>query len=81
MFKNLLDGSSGLFGPRPFHSFKMSDFPNCEIMQNNMFESDFGFFLIFLKYPGVSKDPKINNISVGARGHVRKSLNHRNEGL
>ena len=42
-----------------------------------MFQTCFGNFLDFLKYPGVSKD----RVGLGNQGHVPKSRNRRNERL
>ena len=44
--------------------------------KNRTFENELGFFLDYLRSPGVSKN-KI--IGFGANGHVQKSWNHENE--
>ena len=51
----------------------ISDFRNFEI------ETIFFKNGIFLRFEGVLVSPKIDNIGFGARGHVQKSRNHKDE--
>ena len=69
--KILVDGTAGLIGTRLFEMFKLLDFQNPEIHKNTIFD-------LFL---GVLVSPKMKIVGFGARGHVQKSRNHRNEGF
>ena len=67
----------GVFRRPSFRKFvKILEFHNSEIYKNSTSPKWFCIFLILLRYPGV---PKNRNNCFGGRGHVRKSLNHRNE--
>ena len=56
IFKILWDGSSDCFGSRLFQEWQQLDFQDCEIYKNNMFLKCFGVFMIFFRYPSVSKN-------------------------
>ena len=75
IYEMLLDGSSGFVGP-VFSKFdKVLGLPIFDIY-NNICKRAPGIYSIVF---GVLVSQKINNIGFGARGHVRKSRNHRND--
>ena len=56
IFKEILDGSSGLFGPRLFQKSQTFDLQHFEIAKKNSFESDSALSMSYLGIFGVSKD-------------------------
>ena len=69
IFKNLLDGSSGLFGPRLFHCpFQSFDFHLLNFQKYYFWQLLFSHIIY-----GILVPPKMNNIGLGSHGHVRKS--------
>ena len=69
------DESSGLFGARRFQ--KIKDFQHLDIYKNNISKLFWDSSIILC----ILGSPKINIIGFGAQGHVKKSRNHRNEGV
>ena len=76
LLKILLNDLHHLSAPGFRKHIKVLRFQNVEIYKTNNFHKCSRNFLILL---GGLVSPKINNIGVGARGHVQKSLNHRND--
>ena len=68
IFKNVLDGSSGCFGPRLFKIFKMFDFYNLNISKNIISQKGFVFSWIILSNLVY---PELDIIGFGSHGDVR----------
>ena len=76
---NLVDESSGLFGPISGQNIDALHFQNCELYKTNNSEKVSGFLELF-KVSWVSKDE--NKWFLGSvGGHGQKSRNHANEGF
>ena len=73
VFKNLWDGSSGLFGPRLFHHVQKTMSEHLILSETILSERLRVFSWIIW---GVLVSPKRNIFGLGSHGHVRKSENH-----
>ena len=74
VYKVLLNGSSGLFGPCLFENCQQMGFRNFETYNNNMFINVPGFSWLVLC---VLVSPKTKIIGFGGSVHVQKCRNHR----
>ena len=79
LFKNILAGSTGCSGLRLFENFQKLGIITCWYFQNNIRLKQFG--IIYWILWGIVGSPKIEINGFGIQGHVRKSQNHRNEGV
>ena len=79
IFRMSLDGSSGLSGARLFPTFSNNMKSTILKLPNRIFSKMLWDPSWIFK--SILGSPKINNIGVGAQGHVRKSRNQRNEGF